>query len=138
MAGSVVGRELERAAAERFLTAMPAGRAGLLLEGEPGIGKTAVWSEIVERGGELGYRVLVTRCTQAEAKLSFSGLADLLREVDDLQSLPGPQRSALEVALLRSDGTGAGRHAVFAGVVTLLSSLAEERPVLVAVDDVQW
>jgi len=56
----LIGRDPELAAVEWFLDRVPAG-ALLELEGEPGIGKTAVWSEACERARRRGYRVLSVR-----------------------------------------------------------------------------
>ena len=54
----VVGREVELAKLHAFLDADP-GRAGLLLVGGPGIGKTTLWENGVEAARRRGVRVLV-------------------------------------------------------------------------------
>jgi hypothetical protein len=135
----VIGRIRELGAAERFLDAVPAGLSGLVLEGEAGIGKSMLWRETAWRAQARGYRVLSTRPAEAEAKLSFSGLADLLADVEPevFERLPAPQRRALEVALVRAEGR-ADRRALLAGFVSLLSALASWGPLVLAVDDVQW
>ena len=46
---SIVGREPELAAGERFLAALAAGPASLVFEGAAGIGKSTVWAEVVRR-----------------------------------------------------------------------------------------
>ena len=58
VARELVGRDAEIEAADRFLDATRNGPAALLLEGEPGIGKTTVWREAVRHAEERGYRVL--------------------------------------------------------------------------------
>ncbi len=139
----MVGRELELEAAKRFLDAVAAGPAVLVFRGEPGIGKTTVWRATVERAQARGYQVLACRPAEAEAKLSYAGLTDVLAAVatdDALARLPSPQRQALEVALLRS---APGAHApearvVYAAFGAFLAELAQEAPVVVSVDDVQW
>ena len=84
------------------------------------------------------------RCVaeQAEARLSFVGLADLAGELADelLDDLPAPQREALEIALLRRAHSGRPPDptAVGVGLRSLLVRAAEAGPVVVAVDDVQW
>jgi predicted ATPase len=45
MAGEIIGRRTELLALEAFLEALPAGGQALLLEGDAGIGKTALWQE---------------------------------------------------------------------------------------------
>ena len=60
--------------------------------------------------------------------------------MDAFARLPAPQRHGLEVALLRAaPGPKAPeQRAVFAGLCSVLSELAADQPVLVAVDDLQW
>jgi DNA-binding CsgD family transcriptional regulator len=107
-----------------------------VLRGEAGIGKTTLWEAGIALAEERGLRVLVVRPCETEAKLSFAGLIDLCERVE-LESLPAPQREALEVALLRRAPTGAPPEPHAIGLA-LRSALAAAAPVLVAIDDVQW
>jgi DNA-binding CsgD family transcriptional regulator len=69
------------------------------------------------------------------------GLADLLGTAADeaLPHLPPPQARALEVALLRTEAASPSEpHAVAAATLGALRALAGSRPVLVAIDDIQW
>lgn len=138
----LVGRERELAAVTRFLAAARGRYAVLVVEGEPGIGKTSLWREAVRRGRADGFQVLSCRAVQAEAKLGFTSLADLLASVGDdvLGDLPNPQRLALEVALLRtSPPEGApDPRAVATALLAVLHRLADTGRLLVAIDDAQW
>ena len=138
----VFGREAELAAVRALAESAATGRAVLQIEGEPGIGKTTVWEAGVDAAGAAGFTVLSSRPAQAEASLSFAGLADLLAPVnhDAVGALPSPQRHALEVALLRASpgATTPDPRAVATAFQSLLERLAGASPVLVAVDDVQW
>lgn len=138
---SVVGRDPELAAIERFLDTARSRVVGLVLEGEAGIGKTTVWREAVRVAEERGYTVLRSRPAEAEATLAFTALADLLEPVgeDVFSELPDPQKHALEVALLRTSPRRPVSHqrAVATGVLSLLRALAGT-PVVVAIDDAQW
>jgi DNA-binding CsgD family transcriptional regulator len=140
-ATDVVGREQELAAIAGFLEADMAARA-VVLEGDAGIGKTTVWEAAVRSAVERGFHPLRARPGDSEAKLAFSGLADLLADElpAALSELPPPQRRALEVALLIEDAGGAraDRRAVAAGMLGVLRSLSTGAPLLVAIDDVQW
>ena len=140
--GTVVGRELELATVERVLDCGLREYSAVLLSGEAGIGKTTVWHEAVRLGEEAGFRVVRCRPGQAEAKLGFAALSDLLSPVDDetFSALPQPQRDALDAALLRAAPRAAGSasRAVAAGLLSVLRGLADQSPVLVAVDDLQW
>src|SRR6266496_893275 len=138
----LVGREREFEAGRRFLAAVPRRTAGLLFRGEAGIGKTVLWREIVDEACGLGYRVLVSRCFQAEMPLGFAALADLLEDVVDEvgDETPNAQRSALGFALRLSDPETGTPDAltVSRGVLGLLRVMAAATPVVLAFDDVQW
>jgi hypothetical protein len=86
--------------------------------------------------------VLSVRPAQSEARMSFAGLGDLLDPVADslLPRLEVPQRTALEVALLRRVPAGVppNEREIGAAVLALLRVLAAESAVLLAIDDVQW
>jgi DNA-binding CsgD family transcriptional regulator len=136
-----VGRQWELAQADTFLASVPMGPAALVLEGEPGIGKTTIWRAAVEAARRRSYRVLVCRASQSESALSFLGLGDLLESVsaEGLAHLPEPQRVALESALLRSAGEGSpDRVSVARGTLNVLRGLTVGAPTVVAIDDVQW
>jgi DNA-binding CsgD family transcriptional regulator len=137
----VVGREAELGVAEEFLGRLRGGPAGLVFEGPPGIGKTTVWAGAVARaGGE--FWVLSARPAEAEAGLAFGALADLLDPVPGgvLEQLPAPQRHGLAVALLREEPgpRPVDQRSVAAATLSVLRALAATRPVLLAVDDLQW
>lgn len=142
MAHGVVGREAELAAVESLLEEVEHGPAALVLDGEAGIGKTTVWLSGVEQARERGYCVLSCRPSEAEASLPFVALADLLEPLlpDALSALPTPQRRALEVALLLEDAeeTRPDPRAIGAGLLNSLRQAARSRPVLLAIDDLQW
>ena len=87
--------------------------------------------------------MLSARVAEAEAKLSFTVLADLLEPVaaDVLTGLPPPQQRALRAALLLDDGEGSLRpdaRAVSLGALGSVQALASRGPITVAIDDVQW
>lgn len=141
-ARAVAGRAAELVVVDEFLTALESGPAALILEGEPGIGKTTLWQATVELARERGARVLTSRPASSETRLTFAGLGDLLVDVGDdvIGALPDPQRDALEVALLRADpiGSSSERRVVSTAFLGTLLLLAAESPVLIAVDDLQW
>jgi DNA-binding CsgD family transcriptional regulator/DNA polymerase III delta prime subunit len=138
----IVGRDEELAVVADFLAATGSLPRVLLIEGEPGIGKTTVWRQAVEEGRAAGYRVLSTRPARSEAQLAFAGLTDLLEGSFDevLPALPPPQARALRVALLLDDpgATPADPRSVAAAVLGSLRHHARRESLLVAIDDVQW
>jgi DNA-binding CsgD family transcriptional regulator len=138
---NLIGRAREIAALEELLGASPPAPAAVLA-GVAGIGKTSLLEAGAELGRARGFRVLSARPGEAEVKLSFAALADLLDGVGDevLAGLPAPQRRALEVALARAEPTGAPPEplAIAAGFLNALRLLAAGERLLIAIDDAQW
>ena len=139
-AEQLLGRNAELAQIAVFLEAEPP--AALVLEGEAGIGKTRVWEESVRLATASGCRVLAMRASGSEVQLSFAGLGDLFDGVveEALPDLPGPQRRALEAALLLEEAQDAppDTRAVAAGCLGVLRLLSATAPLVLAVDDMQW
>jgi DNA-binding CsgD family transcriptional regulator len=142
MTPEIVGREHELASIRAFFDHGEGGPAALMLEGEAGIGKTTLWLAGVEHARSDGVRALTTRPAQAERGLAHSGLGDLLEGVLDevLPALEPPRRRALEVALLLEEHADdpVEARALAVAVRGALQCLAEQGPLLVAIDDVQW
>ena len=137
----IVGRTAEQAAISTFLQEPIGGPAALLLEGEAGIGKTTIWQEAIRLATERAHRVLVCRPAEKEPRIAYSGIIDLLGRIADeaTSGLPGPQRKALNVALLRE----AADQPIEAGAVAIaltgaLHNLTGTGPLVLAIDDLQW
>ena len=140
-AESFLGRERERAQIDELLERAATGLAELLFEGEPGIGKTTLWRAAVEAAREVGFAVLQARPAEAERALSFSALGDVFEpSLGRLGELSAPRRRALEIPLLLAPDRHAPPDARAVGLATLdlLRLLAAERPLVVALDDIQW
>ena len=136
-----IGRSHELAAVDDLLAQIERGPSALVFEGQPGIGKTRLWQEGVERARERGFRILLARPGGSEVQFAFAGLADLLSHTldDVLLALTPPQRRSLEAALLLDEPTGpSDDYAVAAAFLNSLRILANGDPVLVAIDDAQW
>jgi DNA-binding CsgD family transcriptional regulator len=142
MNNRVVGRTAELTALEAFLTRVSDGFECIAMEGEAGVGKTTLWQATVDRARDLGLTVLSCRPSEADAKLAFTALGDLLDVVSDAQldALPAPQRNAIAVALLREEAEGppADQRAIAVATLGILRQLSTSGPVLLAVDDAQW
>jgi predicted ATPase len=142
MAVEIIGRRKELLALEAFLTDVPAGGQALLLEGDAGIGKTALWQEGLRSARERDIKVLQARPSESEGRLAFAALGDLVAPAlgPGLQQLVLPQRRALETALLLRESDGAPPEVRVLGLalLSIMRRLAQEHPVLVAIDDVQW
>ena len=131
----LLGREQERLAIDRVLTDARAGRSGVLaLVGEPGIGKTALLEHAVTSAK--GMQVLRARGVESEAEVPFASLAELLRPaLAGIDRIPAPQAKALSGALALSPATALDRFAIGAATLSLISAYADERPVLLVIDD---
>ena len=119
----------------------PTGHA-LLLEGEAGIGKTTVWLAAVRAADDRGFRVLQARPTESESKLSWTSARRhcwccVFDEV--AIALPDPQerRRGCHLLCVATDEPADARVRATAPA-TVLTVLAEDLPVLLAIDDVQW
>ena len=142
MTDEIVGRQSELASVERFLDSVHEGTSALLIEGEVGAGKTILWKAAIAAAARRSFRCLACRPAQSEIQLSFAALGDLFEGVlsEPLSGLPGPQRRAMEVALLRTDAHGSppDQRAVSVGLLGVLRSIAASAPLVLAVDDIQW
>ncbi|MCW2514507.1 MAG: hypothetical protein JWR11_3549 [Mycobacterium sp.] len=139
---ATVSRSGERQAVDDLLASSGAQPSGLVIAGEPGIGKTTLWLDAVARASELGFRVLSTRADEAESVLAYAAVADLLEDVEPevLAGLPDLQRVAVDRVLLRSgtDGPPTDQQVTGSAVAAVVSALAARQPILLAIDDAQW
>jgi ATP/maltotriose-dependent transcriptional regulator MalT len=137
-----VRRHNEGEAISKFLTLCSANPAGLLFAVEAGIGKTTLWMAAVEQARERGMHVLTARTAATESVMAYISLADLLSGAEPgvLYELPEPQRLAVDRVLLQVGETDVAtdQRAVAAAFLSVVEILAEDAPVLLAIDDLQW
>ncbi len=138
----VVGRDAELGSVDGFLDRAADGPTALVLEGEPGIGKSTLWLAAVAAARRRDLIVLSSRPAESERGLAYVGLGDLFDRVLDgvVEELSPPRRRALEVALLRDEAAdeAADHRAVAVAVRDVLGLLSERKAVVVAIDDVHW
>jgi hypothetical protein len=109
----------------------------LVLRGEAGVGKTALLKYLVESGSDLTVARAVG--VESEMELAFASLHQLCGPMlDRLERLPAPQRQALGVVFGLEVGAAPDRFLVGLAVLSLLSEVADEGPLLCVVDDAQW
>jgi DNA-binding CsgD family transcriptional regulator len=135
---ALLGRGSECDTLDRLLASVRAGQSRVLVvRGEAGVGKSALLEYLV--AGTSEFRVTRASGNEYEMELAYAGLHQLCAPMLDLRErLPEPQRVALESAFgLRAD-SAPDRFVVGLGVLSLLSEVAEEQPLVWVVDDAQW
>src|SRR5256884_2343090 len=137
-AAGLTGRLSERRVLDRFVAGVRAGEGrALVVRGEPGVGKTALLDYLAGRAS--GCLVARAVGVQSEMELAFAGLHQLCAPMlDHAESLPVPQREALRTAFGLSDGPAPDRFLVGLAVLSLVSKVAAERPLVCVIDDEQW
>jgi AAA ATPase domain len=132
------GRDAEAAVLGDLLDQARNGTSGtLVLRGDPGIGKTALATQVTAAAD--GFRVIRVAGIEEESELPFAGLHLLLRPVlDRIGALPDVQAEALRGALGLAKAGPADRFLVGLAVLSLLAELAADQPLLCVVDDAQW
>lgn len=153
---ALVGRRAEHIALVNAFRAARRGHAQIVLvEGEPGIGKTRLCFEFLKWAAAQGAHTLRGRAFETSARLPYQPLATALRAElerrDDLETLVTPVWWAELIRLLpelqdRLPGLGASgamneaeaRPRLFEAVARLLLGFAARAPVILSIDDVPW
>ena len=137
---SLIGRGEELSRLTELVTPPHEESRVLLILGDPGMGKTVLLAEAARAARRAGMRVLAAAGRESEQDLAFAGLHQLLRPVlDRVGGLPARQAEALRGAFAISEDP-VPPDALLTGiaVLTLLSALSDDGPLLVAADDAQW
>jgi DNA-binding CsgD family transcriptional regulator len=137
---ALIGRDAELARVRGLVDPPPAEGRVLLLLGDAGMGKTVLLADAAEQAERAGLRVLSVTGIESEQDLAFAGLHQLLRPVlARAEDLPDRQAKALLGALaLSPDPVPPDALVTGIAVLTLLSDLSEDGPLLILADDVQW
>ncbi len=134
----LIDRDAERDTLDRFVAAIRAGESqALVVSGEAGVGKTALLDYLAANAS--GCLMARAAGVQSEMELAFAALHQLCAPMlDGLQRLAAPQRDAVRTAFGISAGPVPDRFLVGLGLLSLLSEVAEEQPLVCLVDDEQW
>ncbi len=133
------GRGVELMRIARFLDSVRHRGDTRFVRGEPGVGKSALLAAAADQAHAAGMLVLRASGSEFEADVSYSALNQLLLPLrGELGRLPPGSRDALSVALGFGPGQPPGALLVCNAALSLLIAVAEQQPVLVLVDDVQW
>ncbi len=109
----------------------------LLLLGEPGIGKTRLLEELMGAASAAGMAIVRGRGFEAERMRPYGAWMDGFEEVGARPFLAELRALALEPEPDPSPATRS-RGRLFDLATQFLRSLAEARPALVVLDDIQW
>jgi DNA-binding CsgD family transcriptional regulator len=123
-----VGRVEEVARGAKLLEGLEAGRAGVLFVlGEPGVGKTRLLAEIFALAADSNVALARAACLPLATPLPFDPVLELLRALrrsgESGISIPKRTRAGVEL---------------FAAAVEAIERVAARRPVLLALDDLQF
>ena len=151
---SLVGREREWDALRRAWEGALTGRSRtVLIEGEPGVGKSRLADDFMRWVTSQGGLVLRGRGYDARAGAPFGPMIEALRGTLDAPGLAGVDAEWLaEVARVLPElrrrfpglpdvaavAAAADGWRLFEGVAQVLVALAEESPVAIVIDDLQW
>ena len=136
LATSPIGRQSQLDDLRGWVAELTAGRGrAVLVEGEPGIGKTSLVRAVTTAAAAAGCEVLWASCDELSQAFPLLPLLDTL----DSQTLEGRPKIA---EMLRAD-TGPGRRvdlvaATVERILTVLDEMCAATPVMLVVDDLQW
>jgi DNA-binding CsgD family transcriptional regulator len=109
----------------------------LVVRGEAGVGKTALLDYLVASASKC--RIARAAGIESEMELAFAGVHQLCAPMlHRVRHLPDPQRRAIDTAFGLSAGDTPDRFLVGLAVLSLLSAVAEDCPLVCMIDDVQW
>src|ERR1700678_249205 len=134
----LVGRHRECAVLDRLIYTVRGGKSrALVVSGDAGVGKTALLDYLAGQASEC--RVERAAGVQSEMELPFAALHQLCAPMlEKLRGVTAPQRDALKIAFGMSSGSAPDRFLVGLALLSLLSEVAEEQPLVCVVDDEQW
>ncbi len=140
----LIGREAELASLVAALDEAATTTRVVVVEGEPGVGKTRLVEELSAIAGRRGSTVLWGRAFEGGASPAFWPWLPPLRAL--AASLPPDAVLAPELAaLLAPQGDGGpstaaepARFALFDALIAFLSERAARQPLVIVMDDLQW
>jgi class 3 adenylate cyclase len=150
----LVRRDDQLATLEDTLLEARRGHGGLVvLAGEAGIGKTRLANELVHQARRLGSAVLWGGCSEAELSLPYLPFVEAIgnylseEDVDALSAHLGPTARELSQLFPQfADGgaptpasdPGQAKLRLFEAIVALLTLPADDRTLLLVIEDVHW
>jgi DNA-binding CsgD family transcriptional regulator/tetratricopeptide (TPR) repeat protein len=138
-ADALVGRDNERALLTELVKELSVGRGGsVLIEGEPGIGKSALVRTALAEAPAIGCQVFWGSCDELGQALP---LVPFLDGLGVREPSTNPRRTTILRLLLGEAVTDRGMNVPAALAEQLLALVTEQctiRPTILVVDDLQW
>ena len=135
----IVGRDRELERLARLVDGIGARGGAVVVRGDAGIGKSALLRTVERRALARGAIVTSLAGTPSKRHYAFGAIHQLLRPfLDTVETLPAPQRRALEVALGTFDGPAPDVFLVGLATLGVLTETAARTPVVLVVDDAHW
>jgi len=135
----LVGREQDLGVVRSFATQASVSGGGLVIAGEPGVGKTTLLEAVATEGEAAGIRVLRSAGVEYEAGISYAGLnLALLPLAGSIPLLDSAYRDALRVVFGLDVAVTPDRYTLGNAFLELLRRESADQPVLLLVDDLQW
>jgi DNA-binding CsgD family transcriptional regulator len=141
-------RDGELTTIDELIAATRGGGGLLVIEGPPGIGKTALISEAKSRGQAVGLRVLSGRGSELESAFTYGVVRQLfeplvaqMSDPDRAELLTGAAELALPLVDPACVGVETASDASLArlhGLYWLTANIAARTPLLLAIDDLHW
>ncbi|WP_151481134.1 helix-turn-helix transcriptional regulator [Streptomyces albicerus] len=133
----MIGRDGERGRLSAFVTA--AEGQVLVLNGETGVGKSALLDHVAQVAAQAGHTVIRAAGVEAESGLPFAGLHQLLHSLlPSVESLDQVHRIVFDTAFGRSGGKPPSVMSLGIAILDLLSLASSAKPLLLVLDDGQW
>ncbi|GIF23910.1 DNA-binding SARP family transcriptional activator [Actinoplanes tereljensis] len=140
----MVGRSEELAVLRHAVESAFTGGSGLVLvEGEPGVGKTSLLEEAAAEAAERGARVIWGRCLEGDGTPSMWPWVQIVGALIEGRAAEGSELGRLAGSAGGVPGTpvlpdGGAQFRLFEETVALLGQTSARRPVVLVVDDIQW
>jgi DNA-binding CsgD family transcriptional regulator len=140
MAGEPLrGRDAELAHLEAVVRGARERGGALIVRGEAGIGKSRLLGEARRIAAAEGMLLLATTGVEAESRLPFAGLHQLLRPVlGRAEDLPGPQRDAMRAAFGLSSAGPPDLFLIALAALNMLGDAATDPAAVLIVEDAHW
>ena len=128
----------------------------VLIEGEAGIGKSRLMTEVASYAQQQVLPLLVTNCYEIERAITYQLVIDLATQAcaaapevrlrmilpillaEIVALVPAMTTRLVDLPILSADFPEARQARLFHALVQLFDVLAQDRPLIVMIDDIQW